>query len=164
EALALHREALDALDTHRRRLGGTEEVKTGFAAQYASYYEETVDLLLEMGRPEDAFEVLERYRARGLLALLAERDLVFSQDVPEDLDRARRMANVEYDRALARLADPKGDAAAKRAALARIRTRQAEISVQIRQASPRLASLQYPKPLDLAGVRAVLDPGTVLLS
>ena len=34
----------------------------------------------------------------------------------------------------------------------------------IRAASPRLASLQQPQPLDLAGTRAVLDPGTLLLS
>ena len=45
-----------------------------------------------------------------------------------------------------------------------LRDRQSQIVEQIRQQSPRLASLQYPQPLDVKGVQAALDPGTLLLS
>ncbi len=37
-------------------------------------------------------------------------------------------------------------------------------SICHRSSSPRLAAVQYPEPLDLAGARAELDPGTVLLA
>ena len=157
--------ALAALEAQRQNLGGTEEVKAGFAARYAAHYRETLDLLLELDRPAEAFHVLERYRARGLLALMAERDLVFSADVPAELDRERRIANAEYERTLARLGTAKPEEAGTlREALAGLRRRQAVVQDRIRAASPRLAALQYPEPLDLAAARAALDPGTVLLS
>ena len=44
-----------------------------------------------------------------------------------------------------------------------IQARQEEITAKIHRASPRAAALRNPKPLDLAGAQAALDPGTVLL-
>jgi CHAT domain-containing protein/Tfp pilus assembly protein PilF len=164
-ALELYRCALDALETQRRRLRGPDEVTTRFAARYAGYYRETLALLMRLGHPEEAFHVLERYRARALLSLLAERDLAFSADVPPDLDRDRRLANAEYDRALARLSEVKAEQVeTARQSLRQARLRQAEIQDRIRVASPRLAALQHPLPLDLAQVRRALDAGTLLLS
>lgn len=164
EAIDLYRRALDALDVQRRFLGAADQVRSRFQARYAGVHHEAIDLLVAQGRAEEAFAVLERYRARTLLALLAERDLVFAADVPAELDRERRVANAEYDRALAALAEAAGDVAARREALERARSRQAAASERIRAASPALFALQYPQPLDLDGVRARLDPGTLLLS
>ena len=165
EALPLYLRALDILDRQTRTLGGTDEVRSRFAALYAPYYHETIDLLMELGRPEGAFHVAERYRARAFLALLTERDLVFTADVPEALDRERRAARAEHDRAFAALATATGPAAQEaRQALEAVRRRQGEIEARVRAASPRLAALQHPEPLDLAATRAVLDPGTLLLS
>jgi CHAT domain-containing protein len=39
-----------------------------------------------------------------------------------------------------------------------------EITEQVRRTSPRVAALQYPRPLTFPAARKVLDPGTVLLS
>ena len=165
EALALYRHALDALDAQRQRLGGSDDAKTRFAAQQAGHYRSLIDLLMDAGQPGDAFHVLERYRARALLAMLAERDLVFSADVPPSLDRERRMLDIEYDRALAALSAAKpADTTSKREELLRIRSRQGEVQDRIRAASPRLAALQHPLPLDAAATRTSLDPGTLLLS
>src|SRR5262249_43262855 len=144
--------------------GGGDEAHSDFSAQYAGFYHEAVELLMQAGRSEQAFHVVERYRARGLLAMLAERELVFSADVPPELDRERRLANAEYDRALARRGAAQGDRAAERAGLVQARRRQAAVEERIRAASPRLAALQYPEPLDLEGARRALDPGTLLLS
>jgi CHAT domain-containing protein len=165
EALPMYLRALDILDRQTRTLGGTDEVRSRFAALYAPCYHETIDLLMEMGRPAEAFHVLERYRARAFLALLTERDLVFTADVPEALDRERRAARAEHDRAFAALAAATGPAAQEaRQALEAVRRRQGEIEARVRAASPRLAALQHPEPLDLAATRAALDPGTLLLS
>jgi CHAT domain-containing protein/Tfp pilus assembly protein PilF len=165
ESLPLYLKALDVLDRQTRTLGGTDEVRSRFAALYAPYYHETIDLLMELGRPEEAFHVSERYRARAFLALLSERDLVFSADVPEALDRERRTVRAEHDRAFAALAAATGPAGEEaRKALDAVRRRQGEVEARIRAASPRLAALQQPEPLDLPAARAALDAGTLLLS
>jgi len=161
------RQAIDSLEAQQGRLGGSQESRTGFAAQYADWYREYSALLVELGRPAEAFHLLERSRARGLLALLAERDLVLATDIPEELERERKIADADYDRAQARLGE---QAASNQAAIERIaaemrdiRRRQDDIRERVRQASPHLGSLFYPEPLDLAGARAALDPGTLLL-
>jgi CHAT domain-containing protein/Tfp pilus assembly protein PilF len=163
------RSALTAIEAQAGRLGGAEEVRAGFTAQYADYYRDYVDLLLEINQPAQAFDILERSRARSLLAMLAERDLVFAADLPSDLARQRTLLNADYDRtqaALARL-NPGKDAAEIDRLLARVRELrdQREAMAQaIRKTSPRYASLVYPQPLDLAGARRSLDAGTVLLA
>ncbi len=45
-----------------------------------------------------------------------------------------------------------------------LRAREEEIIATIRRESPRSAAIELPEPLDLAGVRAALDPGTVFLA
>ncbi|HYO12120.1 MAG TPA: CHAT domain-containing protein [Thermoanaerobaculia bacterium] len=124
---------------------------------------------VEIGRIEEAFHVLERGRARAFLEQLTERDLLFSSDLPEGIARRRRLLAKELEstqEALDRL-QPAQDAAEAERLLHRlrdIRDRQRELVLEIRKSSPHFASLQYPEPLDLAGARRALDPGTVLLS
>jgi CHAT domain-containing protein/Tfp pilus assembly protein PilF len=163
------RRAIDALEAQAGRLGGSQETQSGFTAEFADYYRDYIDLLVEQNQPAEAFQILERSRARTLLAMLAERDLVFTTDVPEEIDRERKRIAWEYDRAQARLArlNPVEEAGQVESSLNRLRElrdNQAQLVEQIRQKSPRLASLQYPQPLDVKAVQAALDPGTLLLS
>jgi len=159
--------AVDVFDRQRSRLGGTPEAKDSFEASLGDYYQACLEGLLDLGRPAEAFHVLERGRARSFLALLAERD-VRLQGLPPKLAAERGRVNAEYDRVVSQLASlsaGRDDAEIERLTgrLRDLRTRQEEILVKIRRESPRSAALQDPQPLDLAGVRAALDPGTVLL-
>ncbi len=169
QALAFYDCAVEALDAQKGKLGGSDEVRSGFGIRYADIYREGIDLLVEVGKTERAFHLLERYRARELLGLLAKRDLVFSSDIPKALGDRRRTANRSYDRAFRRwmqlpdIASPE-DRQTARDELEQARRRQDEIRAEIRAASPRLATLQNPQPLDLSATRAALDPGTLLLS
>jgi CHAT domain-containing protein/Tfp pilus assembly protein PilF len=161
--------AVQSLEQQKTKLGGTQETKTRFGSEYAEYYRDCVGALIEEKHPEEAFAMLERSRARSLLELLAERDLLFAADIPAELARQRRLADKEYDSTQTKIQhlNPVKDAEEIERLLARLReihNQQEEIATRIRAASPRLASLQYPQPLDLAGVRAALDPGTVLLA
>jgi len=179
--------AVAALEAHRARRGGTLERRGLSRTRHMAFYHDLMHLLLEMDRSEEAFAVLERSRAQGLLAILAERDLVFSADIPEELDRERRMTAAAADRVLAELGGLSVSAAAPdatgrrgvgglvpvegtdqrdelRAELRRLRRRQEEIRAGIRDASPRLAALTAPEPLDVEGVRAMLSTGTVVLA
>lgn len=167
-ALEHFERALDALDAQRPRLGGSEEIGAGFAARYTGIYADTIDLLVERGEPGRAFHVLERSRSRSFLALLARRDLVFAADVPAELDRERRQLNAAYDQTLETLGalgvEEEDQRAGLRRELDEIRHRLEGVRERIRAASPRLASLQDPAPLDAGQARQLLDPGTLLLA
>ena len=169
QALESFRRAIEALEAQKGKLGGSEEARSGFAAKYGHLYRDYIELLLESNRPGEALHVLERSRARSLLSMLAERDLVFASEIPADLARERKLTDGEYDRTQAKLGElsPKQDAQAIEGLLVRLRElreKQGEIAERVKKISPRLASLQYPQPLDLAGIERALDPGTVLLS
>ncbi|MES1240368.1 MAG: CHAT domain-containing protein [Acidobacteriota bacterium] len=159
--------AADVLDLQRPRIGGTQEAKASFEASFGDYYQACLEGLVDLGRPAEAFHVLERSRARSFLALLSERDLHLPGLSPE-LDRERRRAYADYDRVQAQLADlsaGRDDAEIERLTgeLRDLRSRQEAIAARIRRESPRSAAIEYPDLLDLAGARAALDPGTVLL-
>ncbi|HLA79126.1 MAG TPA: CHAT domain-containing protein, partial [Vicinamibacteria bacterium] len=167
EALALFRRAVSALEIQVKNLGTSPEVRARFRAGRQAIYRDLEELLLELDRPEEAFQVVESSRARSLLALLGARDLEFAA-VPEPLARERRLADAEYDRALAKLGANSGADEPQRAqlrqALDAARHRQDEARAQIRAAVPRQAAMSDPRSLDLAGVRRVLAPGTLLLT
>ncbi len=167
-AVAFFRRAIDALEAQVGRLGGGDEVRAGYRADHMVYYHDLIDLLLETGREGEAFHVLERSRAQVLLAMLAERDVVFSADVPPELDRRRRLNGVAYDRAQQRLAelsrDDVDEIAEVTEELRRLRRQHEEIRQEIRRSSPRFAALAYPAALDLAAARRTVNRGTVVLS
>jgi CHAT domain-containing protein/tetratricopeptide (TPR) repeat protein len=160
--------AVDALDAQKGRVGGPMEARELFSAVYADYYRDDIEALVDRDRPAEAFHVLERSRARLLLAMLAERDLVLPSDLPPDLEEERSRTDAEYDRTQRQLLElsPKerGRRQELRERLGTLRARRAETIEKIKKASPRYASLRYPEPLDLAGARAALDPGTLLLA
>jgi CHAT domain-containing protein/Tfp pilus assembly protein PilF len=159
--------ATEVFDQQRKKLGGSMEGRSAFGGTTAEPYRDCLAALVDNGRPEEVFQILERGRARSFLDLLADRDL--RSDLPPDLARERREADAEYDRtqrALERLSPAVDQTEIDRllVRLRELRAHQEEIAAKIRQSSPRAAALQAPQPLDLAGARAALDPGTVLLA
>jgi len=169
EAAELLCRAAANVEAQRARLGGSDDAKALFTASVAEYYRDCEDVLLELGQGERAFHVLERSRARSLLEMLAERDLLFAVDVPEELSRERRVTDAEYDRrlnALGALSSGKDEVRLKehQASLRELAQKREEIKDRIKGASPRFAALQYPEALDLPRVREILDPGTIYLS
>ena len=69
------RRSVEDLEAQLSRLGGTEESRSGFTAEFADSYRDYLRLLLELHREQDAFHILERYRAGSFLRILAQRDL-----------------------------------------------------------------------------------------
>ena len=148
---------------------GSQDLRTSFRAQYTQFYRDAIDVVLSQHKPEEAFHILERSRARSLVELLAERDLRFSSDLPAEMETERRSVAAEYDRVQQEIAglNPQADGERIETLLERLRDlrRQDEkIAETIRRTSPRLASLRYPQPLDFQGVQRALDPGTLSLS
>ena len=162
-------QAVFALDSQRGKLGGSDESRSSFGARYADYYRDYIDVLLVEHRGEEAFKVLERSRARALLAMLAERDLVFPDEVPPALERERKRLNAEYDKTFAHLgglsfSTQTAEIEKADEMLTSIRNQQRDVTRRIRAASPRLAALRDPQPIGLAETRSMLDPGTLFVA
>lgn len=161
--------ALVALESQAARLGGGRSAREGFSAESADYYRDLVGVQVALGRGEDAFATTERYRAQVLLRMVAERDLDFSRDAPEELLREQRRLARDRDAVQGELEglSPETDAGEVEARLRRLREIQEgqdSVAERIRKASPALASLQYPLPMGAGEVVAALEPGTLLLS
>lgn len=161
--------AVEALESQVGRLGGTQSTQAAFRARHEEIYRDAIEIELERGHAAEAFHLVERSRARSFLTLLAERDLELSGDLPAALERSRRDNAARYDqtqRELARWTLKTGEE--KREALqrelSRLRRERDEIAAEIRKASPKLAALSQPQPLDLDAARKALDPGTLALS
>lgn len=156
--------AADIFESNREHVG-----RSRTEASEEILFTDCLAAQVDIGQRSEAFHVLERGRARAFLEQLAERDLLFSADLPEEIARRRREIEKEIEstqEGFGRLASTREAAETERLLhhLQELRDRQRELAAQIRKSSPRLASLQYPEPLDLAGARNALDPGTVLLS
>ncbi|HEX5720810.1 MAG TPA: tetratricopeptide repeat protein, partial [Thermoanaerobaculia bacterium] len=161
--------AVEALEAQMGRLGGPKDLQAAFRASHEDIYHDAIEVEVERGHAAEAFHLVERSRARSFLDLLAERDLAFSGELPPDLERSRRDNASSYDQALRKLGGwtPAAGEDAREALhreLDRLRRERAEIAEKIRTASPRLAALRQPQPLDLNAARKVLDPGTLALS
>ncbi len=169
EAARRFERSVEVLETQIGRLGGSQDAKGGFRARYGGYYSNAIELLLETGRPGDAFALLERSRARSFLAMLTERDLALSADLPQELEKSRERLVSLYDRTQHQLGslNPERDEEQVQELsreLERLRRERDAVVAKIRLHSPRLADLRHPRPLDLEGARRVLDPGTLMLA
>ena len=161
--------AILSLETQRKRLGGAHESQWLYGSSLGDLFFEAAENQLALGRPQEAWKLIERGRARGFQEMLAQRDLRFAQELPEPLYAERRRLDDEYDRTQAALAnwEPAQGAEKMEALQGRLRDlrlAQAGVQEKIRSSSPRIASLETSTPLDLAAARSALDPGTVLLT
>ena len=169
EALARFRQAVAALEEQSERLGGSPETQARFRGRYRAIYRDLERLLLDLERPDEAFQVLERSRAQGLLSLMATRRLDLDRDLPEDLGAELRAADAEYDRWVRELATsgPGGDATSReeiRRSLERAREGRQDVRARLRAAAPRTAAFRMPHALTAAEARASLPAGTLFLS
>jgi CHAT domain-containing protein/Tfp pilus assembly protein PilF len=169
EALGYFQRSIEALEAQKKILGGGNEAGERFSAKYAAYYRDFIDMQLKLGKKDAAFNTLERFRARGLLDMLAERDLDFARDAPPELLREQKQTDLDYDKIQRKLAESRPDRDPEKieALLNKLRIlkeKQREIGEKIRAASPKLAALEYPKPLDVDGATRILPEGILFVS
>ena len=169
EALDFVRRALLALEAQKSQLGGANHDAASFAARFGPMYKDLVRLLLESGETVEAFEVLERYRAQGLLAMLGVRDLLLDAEVPAELAERRLQLSRAYEQGQKELERLGGLADNEQveslvARLQTLRQRRERVAAELVEASPRYGRLVSPRPLGAAEAAGVLDDGTLLLS
>lgn len=160
--------SVDVFERLANTSGGARDVRSAFRTKGVKFYGAAIETAIELKRPAEAFAFHERSRARSLLNMLVERDLLFTSEVPADLIREFRQTDVEYDNLTARLSslgtDKKSEVERVVARLRELRNAREQLTRRLRQRSPHFADLQYPEPLNLEQVRNSLDAGTLLLS
>lgn len=163
-------QALNALENQTTRLGGAEDLRSGYRATYAGYYEDYINLLMAEKKPELAFEVFERSRGRTLLEMLAEAHLDIRKGVDplllerERVLREKLVARTNFQLRLLNGDHSEAQAAATKKEIEDVLTEYQQTQGQIRTSSPSYAALTQPRPLSAGEVqRSLLDEKTVLL-
>ena len=72
DAIEAYRAAIDGLEAHRERVGGNDEIRARWAAQFQDFYKELLWLEAGGGTDDAVIEIEARYREQALLQLLGE--------------------------------------------------------------------------------------------
>lgn len=153
----------------------TQELRTTFLASVHERYELHIDLLMQMhkgqpdaGHDKRALLVSEWARARSLRELLGEARVDLRQGVAHDLvERERSLrdmlaAKVEYQVRL-QSNEATDDVGRVENEIRQLMAQYEEVRAEIRERSPRYATLTQPQPLHLEEVQAELRGEETLL-
>ena len=170
EAALFYERALNALEDQTSRLGGRDELRSGFRASHAAYYKDFIELLVAQNHPELAFQVLERFRARTLLETLttAHVDVRLNVD-PSLAARAssfQQLLAAKSEQRAGLLSGKHSDAqlAVLSEETAELLSKYKDLEDQLRASNPNYRELTQPPALSVQDVQHdLLDSNTTLL-
>ena len=141
-ALENFKAAVDVVEQLRGQLK-VQSFRSGFLANKMDVYEETVGLLLEAGRPEEAFRYAERSRARHFIDILATQDFQLRSERERELyeqqsDLSRRMRSLQESLRRETEESARQELAEE---LAGVREQYRDVLTRIQAENPELASL-----------------------
>jgi len=166
-ALAEVDRALELVESVRSRIG-SEELRATWMAAVRHYAELRIELLLELGRVEAAFEASERARARLLVDLLGEVGVPLTTEpgLAERLADAEARITVRQrellDERLEEHSDPERVAGLEDEVAAAFE-RYRNVREAIRTSQPRRAAYSEPRPASVTDARRLLGPDAALL-
>jgi len=161
--------AVNALESQMARVGGSEEVRSGFRANHSDIYREYVDLLLGRHQPAQAFEILERSRTRVLLEMLMAAHIDIRKGADAGLlqqeHSLRELLAAKSDRRLRLLGekDKEKQVAAFTSEIEDLEKQYQDVEGRLRANSSTYADLTQPQPLRASEIQQLLDAETVLL-
>jgi CHAT domain-containing protein/tetratricopeptide (TPR) repeat protein len=170
KALGKYEKAVDdyaiAIDVLERVRGDIRQEghKTSFMKSKIEVYEDIIEILVKLGRWEEAFDYVERARSRALLDLLGTRRL----EVTGKRNRDLLGRNEELSGRMAQLMKPPGEPAGNGTdegasddvnsrGLGETAEEYGSLIEEVRSENPELASLITVAPLTLDGVRKLMD-------
>jgi CHAT domain-containing protein len=177
EARAKMEMVINKIESSRKKKSTSQDLRISFFALVQKYYEEYIDLLMQMhttspgaGYDRAALAINEKTLARGLLEILDESRADIRQGVdPKLLDHERSLnerITAKLDN-LTKLLGLKHTQAQKTAAekeLAGLTDEYRQAQADIRKQSPRYAALVEPQPANAQEIQKnLLDPDTMLL-
>lgn len=172
KALDWYGQAISAFERNRA-VATLEEVKTGLAESAAETYRRAILLAQSMGRPEQAFNITERARARAFLDQLGNvRPNIRRAASGQLLEEEQRLAS-EVESLERRLREEQAKPASTRRAevidsltneLAGAQRRLEELITQFKLTNPEYVTLRTVETLKLPDIRKLLDEDTSLIS
>jgi CHAT domain-containing protein len=165
EAVAWYKQAIELLEETRRRAGGSE-AKESFLEQRINVYTHTVQSLLQLNSPEEAFAYTERSKSRSFLDQLAEAGagvrkgadpqlLTQEQNLYGQLDATRKNLGKKL---------PEDQKTALQEKIKDLERQLDTLQQELRKNNPLYADLKYPQPMTLQEVQTtLLQQGEVLL-
>lgn len=169
QALKLYRESISARE-ELRTAARLEEAQAGIAGQNASTYQYAARLLMQLGQPEQAFELSERVRARNLLEQLGNARIDPRRGADPQLMQREQSLRAELNALEQQSAgaqpaphtpEPPARAAQRLDAL---RGQYEAVLSQLVVSNPEYVSMRKVDPLTLAEVQKLLDKETTLVS
>jgi len=165
----LYEQALAALETKTMRAGGLQEDKSRYRGMHDRYYREYVDLLMEQGQVDLAFQILDSSRSRTLLDSLANGNV----DIHEGLDSSfatrerglQRLLNIKSQQRTRLLASKhtEEELATIDSEMREILYHYQQLQDEVRAANPKYAGLVQPQRLSTSEIQQLLDDDTLLL-
>jgi CHAT domain-containing protein/tetratricopeptide (TPR) repeat protein len=169
EGLQSLKEAINTVEKMRSELQSGEE-KTAFLQEKLNLYQDTVKLLLADGNIPDAFEYVQKSKARAFLDMLAEARIDPDINLESEYREKKRNLVKELVDAEKNIQDERDQDSVDQAKLQHLQRNMDQLEVdysnlilEIRKVNPRYADVQYPEPLKLAEAQALLDDNSVLL-
>jgi CHAT domain-containing protein/Tfp pilus assembly protein PilF len=164
-ALEALRGAAAALDQQLTMLGGTDEVRARFRESWRHVHRDLAELQLEMGLKDEAFETLERARARAFLMLLRARAVSLAGALPPAAETERRAIAAAYKGVQERLATrvAAGDEPAVKALSAerrQLQLRRDQIAERLGRQAAHISAVEAVADAD--GVRSALRGAAAL--
>ena len=162
--------AVEVIELQEQLIGGRQDVRASYAARFAHFYKDYLDVLMRLEREPAAFETLERYRARLFRAMLSERNVLLERRLSPQLRAEQLRLDGEVERTsetLRRIGDPLAQQAEVDRLLGKLGTLQDERSAfitRVRAAAPALAAVRYPAPFSLEQADIAQPQDTVIVS
>ena len=167
EALKVFNDSLNKIERVRVGAVRSESSRASIGASSWRLFFDTIEILLKLNRPSDAFAVAERYRARAFLDLLAEQRI----DLRQELTVAQRKQEdtlSEHLSAIQKELLKEGVTPERRLQLGNDLTAAESdleaFQLELRHENPRYASVQHADLLSTERVqKELLSPDSVLI-
>ena len=167
DALQSYRSSIEVVEGIRKKLE-LEKFKTSFMESKMEVYETIVSLLMQMDRKNEAFQYIERAKARALVEMLTEAKIDIHKGVGAELlaqehEIFRNISTIQTG-----LQNPdlsKNDREDLTRSLHEQEERLEYLQLELRKKNPLYADLLYPEPYSVERVQRELlrDEDTVLL-
>ncbi|RMH37409.1 MAG: CHAT domain-containing protein [Nitrospirae bacterium] len=164
EAFRWYATAVDVVESMRATLK-IEELRNSFQSNKLDLYRETISLLVDMGRTDDAFNYLERSRSRSFIDLLGNQKLTLKSET--DQRTLETIASLSQQLTALKRELASYDEAPPPDVLGRYKSIKAqydEAIIELKQQNPALSTFVTVDPLTLPAIQQLLDPTVGLLS
>ena len=163
EAFQWYATAVDIVEGMRASLK-IDELRNSFQSNKLDLYRETITLLVEMKRPEDAFNYLERSRSRSFIDLLGNQKLTLNNSADQAaLDNISELS-LRVGALKAEIASYESPPKTLLTQYHETKSQHDEAILELKRHNPGLSSFVSVDPLQQSDVEQLLEPGVGLLS